>query len=259
MKLVWTLILSLVSSVAVAAGGPSYPLETIEPDYDDKVSLQRGLATYAHYCMGCHSLSYQRYERTAADLGIDMDVMVQTIVPSDQKIGDLGTIAMPSKGAAEWFGAPPPDLTLVARKRSPDWVYTYLKTFYVDPSRPLGVNNKVFPKVGMPHVLEPLQGVQRTVCKEAPIRVNGTVQTDSISGQPLTENQCGILEVVEGSGQLTPAEYDQLIYDLVNFLEYVGEPSKAKAHDMGLYVLLFIMIFFVFAYLLKREYWKDVH
>jgi ubiquinol-cytochrome c reductase cytochrome c1 subunit len=185
--------------------------------------------------------------------------MVEAIVPSDKKIGDLGTIAMPSKGAAEWFGAPPPDLTLVARKRSPDWVYTYLKTFYVDPSRPLGVNNKVFPKVGMPHVLEPLQGVQRTVCKEAPIRVNGTVQTDSISGQPLTENQCGILEVVDGTGKLTPAEYDQLIYDLVNFLEYVGEPSKAKAHDMGIYVLLFIMLFFVFAYLLKREYWKDVH
>ena len=151
MKLVWTLVFSLVSSVVIAAVGPSYPLETIEPDYDDKASLQQGLATYAHYCMGCHSLSYQRYERTAADLGIDTDVMVQTIVPSDQKIGDLGTIAMPSKGAAEWFGAPPPDLTLVARKRSPDWIYTYLKTFYVDPSRPLGVNNKVFPKVGMPH------------------------------------------------------------------------------------------------------------
>jgi ubiquinol-cytochrome c reductase cytochrome c1 subunit len=186
-------------------------------------------------------------------------VLYEPNITTDKKIGDLGSIAMPSKGAAEWFGAPPPDLTLVARKRSPDWVYTYLKTFYVDPSRPLGVNNKVFPKVGMPHVLEPLQGVQRTVCKEAPIRVNGSVQTDPISGQPLTENQCGILEVVDGTGQLTPAEYDQLIYDLVNFLEYVGEPSKAKSHDLGIYVLLFLMIFFVFAYLLKREYWKDVH
>jgi ubiquinol-cytochrome c reductase cytochrome c1 subunit len=247
MKLVWTLVFSLVSSVAVAAGGPGYPLEHVEPDYDDKASLQRGLATYTHYCMGCHSLSYQRYERTASDLGIDSDVMVEAIVPSDKKIGDLGTIAMPAKGAAEWFGAPPPDLTLVARKRSPEWVYTYMKTFYVDPSRPLGVNNKVFPKVGMPHVLEPLQGVQRIVCKEAPVR------------QTLTENQCGTLEVVDGTGKLTPAEYDQLIYDLVNFLEYVGEPSKAKAHGMGIYVLLFIMLFFVFAYLLKREYWKDVH
>ena len=164
---------------------------------------------------------------------------------------------MPSKGAAEWFGAPPPDLTLVTRKRSPEWVYTYLKTFYSDSSRPLGVNNKVFPKVGMPHVLEPLQGIQRSVCREAQVRATG--QADPAVDQTLAENQCGFLEVVEGTGKLTPAEYDQLIYDLVNFLEYVGEPSKAKAHSLGIYVLLFIMIFFVFAYLLKREYWKDVH
>lgn len=259
MKWIATFVLSMMSGLALAAGGPSYPLESIETDYNDTASLQRGMATYKHYCMGCHSLEYQRYERTARDLGIDPDVMVEAIVPSDKKIGDLGTIAMPSEGAAAWFGAPPPDLTLVARKRSPDWVYTYMKTFYVDPSRPLGVNNKVFAKVGMPHVLEPLQGIQRTVCKEAPIRVDGQVQTDPISGQPMTENQCGILEVVEGTGQLTEAEYDQLIYDLVNFLEYVGEPSKAQSHDIGIYVLLFLLVFFVFAYLLKREYWKDVH
>jgi len=204
-------------------------------------------------------LSFQRYERTATDLGIDPNVMVQAIVPSDKKIGDLGTIAMPSKGAAEWFGAPPPDLTLVTRKRSPEWVYTYLKTFYSDPSRPLGVNNKVFPKVGMPHVLEPLQGIQRSVCKEVQVRSSATGQADPVVDHTSAENQCGFLEVVEGTGNLTPAEYDQLIYDLVNFLEYVGEPSKAKAHSLGIYVLLFIMIFFVFAYLLKREYWKDVH
>lgn len=259
MKLISTLVLLFASSIVAAAGGPGYPLEYIEPDYSNKASLQRGLGTYTHYCMGCHSLSFQRYERTATDLGIDPNVMVQAIVPSDKKIGDLGTIAMPSKGAAEWFGAPPPDLTLVTRKRSPEWVYTYLKTFYSDPSRPLGVNNKVFPKVGMPHVLEPLQGIQRSVCKEVQVRSSATGQADPVVDHTSAENQCGFLEVVEGTGKLTPAEYDQLIYDLVNFLEYVGEPSKAKAHSLGIYVLLFIMIFFVFAYLLKREYWKDVH
>jgi ubiquinol-cytochrome c reductase cytochrome c1 subunit len=259
MRLALALVFLWISSAAIAAGGSSYPLESFQPDYNNKASLQRGLATYSHYCMGCHSLEYQRYERTAMDLEIDTEVMVQAIVPTDKKIGDLGSIAMPSKGAADWFGAPPPDLTLVARKRSPEWVYTYLKTFYVDPSRPLGVNNKVFPKVGMPHVLEPLQGVQRTVCNEASIRANDSGKTDPISGQPLTERECGILEVVDGTGQLTSAEYDQLIYDLVNFLEYVGEPSKAKSHDLGIYVLLFLMVFFVFAYLLKREYWKDVN
>lgn len=259
MKWILGLAWSLVASVSFAAGGVAYPLEAMTPDYEDKLSLQRGMATFKHYCMGCHSLEYQRYERTANDLGIDPDVMLAAIVPSDKKIGDLGTIAMPRKASAQWFGAPPPDLTLVTRKRSPEWVYTYLKTFYVDPSRPLGVNNMVFPKVGMPHVLEPLQGVQRTVCKEAPIRENGQVKTDPISGQPMTQNQCGILEVVEGSGQLSAAEYDQVIFDLVNFLEYVGEPSKAQSHSIGIYVLLFLMVFFVFAYLLKREYWKDVH
>ena len=241
------LLLLVAPIIVFAAGSSGYPLESIQPDYNDKASLQRGLGTYSNYCMGCHSLNYQRYERTAADLGIGVDMMVEAIVPPDKKIGDLGTIAMPEGAAAEWFGAPPPDLTLVARKRSPDWVYTYLKTFYKDPSRPLGVNNKVFPKVGMPHVLEPMQGVQKIVCR------------DSTAGQTLTENQCGILEVEQGTGILSAAEYDELIYDLVNFLEYVGEPSKAKSHEMGLYVLLYLMLFFVFAYLLKREYWKDVH
>jgi ubiquinol-cytochrome c reductase cytochrome c1 subunit len=259
MKLWIALLTGIWTLGAVAAGGPQYPLESMTPDYDDKTSLQRGLATYSHYCMGCHSLEYQRYERTATDLGIDPDVMTSALLPESKKIGDLGTIAMPATAAAEWFGAPPPDLSLVARKRSPEWVYTYMKTFYTDPTRPLGANNLVFPKVGMPHVLEPLQGVQRAVCKEAPVREGGQIKTDLISGNALTAEQCGVLEVVEGTGTLSAAEYDQLIYDLVNFLEYVGEPSKAQSHDLGIKVLLFIMLFFVFAYLLKREYWRDVH
>ncbi len=258
MKSALALVLAFVSSVACGAGGSTYPLEQIEPDYSDKESLQRGLATYSHYCMGCHSLGYQRYERTATDLGIDPEIMVQAIVPSGKKIGDLGGIAMPPRAAAEWFGAPPPDLTLVARKRSPEWVYTYMKTFYVDPTRPLGVNNKVFPKVGMPHVLEPLQGLQHVVCADPIAGDELIAQADSGSGQPTTESQCNSLEAVEGTAQLSAAEYDRLIYDLVNFLEYVGEPTKARAHNIGIYVLLFLMLYFVFAYLLKREYWKDV-
>ena len=259
MKLSLVLILVLVPLVTFGAGGSTYPLEQIVPDYTDKRSLQRGLATYSHYCMGCHSLEYQRYERTAIDLGIEPEIMVQAIVPSDKKIGDLGTIAMPAKGAAEWFGAPPPDLTLVTRKRSPDWVYTYMKTFYVDPSRPLGVNNKVYPKVGMPHVLEPLQGLQRAVCADPETGSNAVGQKNLGPEQSLSESHCARLEVVEATAQLSAAEYDRLIYDLVNFLEYVGEPTKAKAHEIGIYVLLFLMLYFVFAYLLKREYWKDVH
>lgn len=260
MRFFLILVAALITNSAVAAGS-NYPLENIELNYRDTKSLQRGMATYSHYCMGCHSLQYQRYERTAIDLKIDLGIMVDTIVPPSQKIGDLGTIAMPTEGAANWFGAPPPDLTLVARKRSPEWVFTYLKTFYTDPSRPLGVNNKVFPKVGMPHVLEPLQGVQKIVCKDTSSGqiVNENIDNSLGSINPENENQCGVLELVEGTGRLSAEEYDQLIYDLVNFLEYVGEPSKADSHGIGLYVLLFLMVFFVFSYLLKREYWKDVH
>ena len=252
MKIFVALSFLFANSMTFAAGGVGYPLEDITPNYKDKASLQRGLATFSHYCMGCHSIGYQRYERTASDLGVEIDVMLETVVPSDKKIGDLGTIAMPAAGAAEWFGAPPPDLSLVTRKRSPEWVYTYMKTFYSDPARPLGVNNKVFPKVGMPHVLEPLQGIQLAIC-------DAGINTDLASGESITEGQCDTLEIVEGTGTLSDTEYSRLIYDLVNFLEYIGEPSKAQSHKMGLYVLLFLMLFFVFAYLLKREYWKDVH
>lgn len=247
MSILLGFFLATASLTAAAAGGLEYPLESIQPDYNDKASLQRGFGTYSHYCMGCHSLKYQRYERTAEDLSIDPEMLIEEIVPFDKKIGDLGTISMPEDAAADWFGAPPPDLTLVARKRSPEWIYTYLKSFYTDLSRPLGINNKVFPKVGMPHVLEPLQGIQRIVCKEPG------------AGQQSIEDQCGTLERVKGTGALNAVEYDQLIYDLVNFLEYVGEPSKAKSHDIGIFVLMFLMLFFIFAYLLKREYWKDVH
>lgn len=217
------------------------------------------MATFMDYCLGCHSTEYHRYERSANDLGIPNTLFEEHMLPAHKKIGDLMTISMASDGAAEWFGAPPPDLTLVTRKRGADWVYTYLKTFYTDPSRPLGVNNKVFAKVGMPHVLEPLQGEQRLVCKNAPVTENGVVKTDPLTGNPILADQCGVLEVVEGSGQLSAEEYDRLVYDLVNYMAYVGEPTRTSAERIGVYVLLFLFVFFIVAYLLKREYWKDVH
>ena len=244
---------------AIAAGGPGIPLEQIDVDPRDKPSLQRGLVTFMQYCAGCHSTEYQRFERTATDLEIPVKLFEEYLLPAGKKIGDLGTIAMPSDEAAEWFGAPPPDLTLSTRKRGNDWVYTYLKTFYTDPSRPLGVNNLVFEKVGMPHVLQPLQGEQRLVCTNAPVRENGVVQTDPLTGNPILADQCGVLEVVEGTGQLTADEYDRVIYDLVNYMAYIAEPSRVDAERIGTYVLLFLFVFGIIAYLLKREYWRDVH
>ena len=158
---------------------------------------------------------------------------------------------------SEWFGVVPPDLTLIARAKSPDYLYTYLRTFYADPSRPLGVNNKAFPNVGMPHALIELQGLQ--ACAMGPMSAkSGGAKRDPLSGETIKEDPCGSFTLIE-EGSMTPEEFDGAVYDLVNFLVYVGEPAALESQRIGVYVLLFIAIFFVFAWLLNREYWKDVH
>jgi ubiquinol-cytochrome c reductase cytochrome b subunit len=231
--------------------------DTFEANLDDKASLQSGLNTYMNYCMGCHSLEYSRYIRVADDLGIPHDIMEQNIIYDDAGIGSLMDNAMPKPLAKKWFGAAPPDLTLVARARNPEWLYTYLRTFYKDDSRPYGVNNKVFPAVGMPHVFLELQGMQE--CAMGPVRAaNGGIKRDPLTGEDILEKECGRL-VVTDAGLQTPEEFDKTVYDLVNFLEYVAEPMQQDRKRIGIYVLFFLAIFFVFAWLLNREYWKDVH
>ena len=231
----------------------------MEPDLEDLPSLQRGFRHYVNYCLGCHGLKYQRYERTADDLGIPHDLVKEHLIFGDQMIGQLITTSMPEDSAA-WFGVIPPDLTLVAKLRDPTWLWNYLNAFYLDPCRPFGVNNKVFENVGMPHVLLELQGSQRPVCKEVPIIAEngGEARDPLIPGKVLTEERCGILEVEQGSGRLTGEEYRQFTWDLVNFLHYVAEPSRMDRYRIGLYVLLFLMFLGVFTWLLNREYWKDV-
>jgi ubiquinol-cytochrome c reductase cytochrome b subunit len=231
--------------------------DTFEANLDDKASLQSGLNTYMNYCMGCHSLEYSRYIRVADDLGIPHDIMEQNIIYDDAGIGSLMDNAMPKPLAKKWFGAAPPDLTLVARARNPEWLYTYLRTFYKDDSRPYGVNNKVFPAVGMPHVFLELQGMQE--CAMGPVRAaNGGIKRDPLTGEDILEKECGRL-VVTDAGLQTPEEFDKTVYDLVNFLEYVAEPMQQDRKRIGIYVLFFLAIFFVFAWLLNREYSKDVH
>ncbi|MGL4447492.1 MAG: cytochrome c1, partial [Shewanella sp.] len=159
MKKLWIALVTLLPTLAMAASGHKVHLEDANIDLHDKASLVRGVDLFQHYCSGCHSTQYQRYERVAADLGISADEMRSKYMFTDAKIGELMQNAIPAKDAAKWFGATPPDLTLVARVRGEDWVYSYLKGFYKDPSRPFGVNNSVFPSVGMPHVLEQLQGM----------------------------------------------------------------------------------------------------
>ncbi|MGI2199437.1 cytochrome c1 [Shewanella baltica] len=232
MKKLLIALVTLLPTLVMAASGHKIHLEDANVDLHDKASLERGVDLFQHYCSGCHSTQYQRYERVATDLGISSDDMRNKYMFTDAKIGELMQNAIPHKDAAKWFGATPPDLTLVARVRGEDWVYSYLKGFYKDPSRPFGVNNTVFPSVGMPHVLEELQG---TPVKQE----DGTI-------------------VVTG-GKLNAEEYDQAVRDITGFLVYSAEPVKLERQAMGWWVLGFLFIFFIVAYLLKKEYWKDVH
>ena len=215
------------------------PCDSIEVDPANHESLQRGAAVYMSYCMGCHSLQYSRYNRVARDLEIPEDLFQANLMfdPSI-KVGALMDNAMDKANAKVWFGATPPDLTLVSRARQPEWLYTYLRNFYADDSRPYGVNNRVFPKVGMPHVLLELQGLPSCVDGE--------------------QGACASLEVAE-AGTMSGEEFDAAVYDLVNFLAYTAEPMKLQRQSMGIYVMLFLAVFFVFGWLLSREYWKDVH
>ncbi len=242
----WIVILfAMLPSLAMAAGA-SVHLDKAHVDLTDKASLQNGAKLFMNYCFGCHSTQYQRYERVATDLEIPADLMKENLIFNPEaKIGDLMVNSMPPKQAANWFGAPPPDLTLVARVRGADWIYTYLRSFYVDPSRPFGVNNIVFPSVGMPHVLEELQGI--------PTPVYGTKHVDG------EEVQIVVGTETDGTGELSTGEYDKAVGDLVNFLVYSGDPVQLERHAIGWWVMGFLVILTIIVVLLKKEYWRDVH
>ncbi|GHA54220.1 cytochrome c1 [Photobacterium aphoticum] len=245
MKKLMVILFALLPSLAMAAG-PSVPLDAANNDLTDKASLQRGAQTFMNYCFGCHATQYQRYERIATDLDIPADLMKEHLIfDPNAKIGDLMVNAIPTEYAAASFGAPAPDLTMVARVRGTDWLYTYLRSFYADPSRPFGVNNVVFPSVGMPHVLEELQGVP-----------NKVFETRLVDGVEIQE-YVGIES--DGTGELNDEEYDAAVRDLVNFMEYAAEPMKLERQRLGYWVMGFIAVFFVLTLLLKKEYWRDVH
>lgn len=210
-------------------------------DLTDLPALQRGAQLFMNFCSGCHGLKFVRYDSLAKDLGIvDMDGKVlEKLIKQDlmfvgDKMSDTIKNAMSQEDGAKWFGVAPPDLSLVARSRGPDWLYRYLRGFYVDENRPWGVNNTVFPEVAMPNVLVDLQGIQIRPEKTGPLRL-------------------------EKPGQLTPEQFDHAIQDLVNFLVYVGDPHQETRKNLGVWVLLFLGVFWLFAFLLKQEYWKDVH
>ncbi len=209
-------------------------------DPSDKASLQHGAKLYMNYCMGCHALQYTRYNRVAEDLGIPEDLFEANLMfDPGVKIGALMENAMDEGQAKVWFGAAPPDLSLWTRRKGPDWIKTYLRTFYADDKRPYGVNNLVFKDVGMPHVLLELQGMQACVARDDK---GGCKAVDAVS-----------------PGEMSAEEFDGAMYDLVNFMAYVAEPMVEDRRRIGTYTLLFIALFTLFAWLLNREYWKDVH
>ena len=259
MKKLFAVLMLAVMPVFSFAAEQGVHLDKVDIDVSDKAAMQDGARTFANYCMGCHSAKFQRYERVADDLGIPHEVMLDNLVFTGAKIGDHMNIGMQPNDAKAWFGAAPPDLTLVARVRGTDWLYSYLRAFYEDPSRPWGVNNKVFPNVGMPNVLAPLQGRQVIGCKQVQIVEDGKKQYDPLTGTPLTHEACDQLTVLPKTGALTEEQFDEKIKNLVTFLAYSANPVKLEHQRIGTYVLIYLAFLFVFAYLLKREYWKDVH
>lgn len=227
----------LASSLAMASGA-GVPLLHIQADHSNKESLQNGAKIFTNYCMGCHSLKYMRYGRIAEDLGIPEDLMQEHLNFSGSKIGQLMTIAADEKQQKQWFGSTPPDLSLITRLRGgPDWLYTYMLSFYKDDSRPYGVNNTVFKDVGMPHVMLAEQGVQECHVEDGHV------------------GDCHIT----AAGSMTDEEYEIAVYDLANFLDYVAEPYKSDRKNLGFWVLLYVALFTFVAILLNREFWRDVH
>ncbi|MEW8295997.1 MAG: cytochrome c1 [Candidatus Thiodiazotropha sp.] len=244
-KLIVVFLLAAVPMLVMAAGGGAH-LDDADIDLGDQASLQRGAKYFVNYCLSCHSAQFQRYNRMARDLGLTETEVIENLMFTTDKIGDTMKIAMTEEQGTEWFGSPPPDLSVLARARGVDWIYTYLRSFYVDEKRPFGVNNIVFPDVGMPHVLWELQGAQKAVFKlEKDAAGNDVEKFDHF--EPVSE------------GLLSPAEYDQVARDLTAFMSYIAEPIQMERKRLGVWVLLFIAVFFVLSYLLKKEYWKDVH
>ena len=221
----------------LAAANEGVKLDSAPIDPNNQASLQRGAKTFVNYCLNCHSAASMRYNRLQ-DIGLTDAQIKSNLLFGDQKVGDTMTVAMNRADAKAWFGASPPDLSVIARARGADWLYSYLRSFYRDDSRPTGWNNLVFDKVAMPHVLWQLQGQQ--VLKE-----------DEATGEHVL--------VLDKKGTMTAAEYNQTVADLVNYLVFMAEPFKQHDKKLGLLVLAFLGLLLVLTYYLKKEFWKDIH
>jgi ubiquinol-cytochrome c reductase cytochrome c1 subunit len=232
----------VLPAAAVAAEGEK--LAPANNDIHNQASLQRGARNFVNYCLGCHSAKYVRYNRVAADLGLTEDQLTQLMFTGDSPHSTMKN-GMNPDDAKSWFGVAPPDLSLMARSRTPDYIFNFLKSFYVDPTRATGMNNTVLPGTAMPHVLWELQGMQEVVWEGEP-DAQGNVQKHFKEFKLATP------------GKMSPEEYDVFVRDTVNFLDYIGEPVQAQRESLGFLVISFLVFFTLLAYALKREYWRDV-
>ena len=244
------LLIALLFAPALAlAAGDHIKLDRAPINEEDQASLQRGARHFVNYCMNCHSANYMRFNRLR-DIGLTEPQILDNLVFTGAKVGDLMKIAMDPKDAKNWFGATPPDLSVTARSRASadgsgaDWLYTYLRSFYRDAERPTGWNNTVYPNVGMPHALWELQGEQVLVARK-------------VQGEGFMKTEMALK--LDKPGTLSATEYDQMAADLVNYLVFMGEPVRNDRKTIGMFVLLALGVLFIFAYALKKEYWKDVH
>ena len=244
-KIIIALLITLMPALGLAAGGGVH-LDKADVDLTNQASLQNGAKLFVNYCLSCHSAAYMRYNRMAKDLGLSEEQVQNNLMFAADKVGETMTIAMPANDAKKWFGTKIPDLTVVARARGEDWLYTYLRTFYLDASRPWGVNNATFKDVGMPHVLWELEGLKQPVYE---------IHKDHEGNET---KRIVRYEMVQ-AGKMSAAEYDNAVRDLVNFMVYMGEPAKLSRYNIGVWVLLFLALLFVVSYAMKKEFWKDVH
>ncbi|MGH8129576.1 MAG: cytochrome c1 [Steroidobacteraceae bacterium] len=248
LRLLLVPVLALAADAATSAESGCYPLQEANTDVGSLASLQRGARNFVNYCLGCHSAKYMRYSQVAEDLALTEDELRENLMFTGTRIYDAMESAMPAEKAGTWFGNVPPDLSLITRSRGVDYVYTFLKSFYGDPSRLSGANNAVLPQTAMPNVLEVLQGPQQP-------RFENRVDDEGKETQCLVALDPGGLG---RPGELPAAAFDSFVRDTVAFLEYVAEPAKAQRKALGIWVTLFLLMFAAFSYFLYKEYWKDV-
>lgn len=230
----------------MAAGGGGPELMEANVNLANKTSLQRGARLFVNYCLSCHSAQYMRYNRMGADLELDDEVVKNNLMFATDKVGDTMTIAMPAADAETWFGVTPPDLSVIARARGADWLFSFLNGFYLDDARPTGVNNIYFPQTAMPHVLWELQGLNELHHAEE-------AESDGHGG-----HHGPTFEAV-APGRMSESQYQQATRDLVAFLVYMGEPAKLVRYRIGFWVIAFLLVLLGATYMMKREFWKDVH